>query len=85
MDAFKDTLNEGLDELYSLWEEIGLDDNTQRERKDAVQSHFRGLLERMIDEEKGLKKKLIDSLESSMKSCHKLSKEMGVSFEEPDA
>ena len=32
----------------------------------------------------GLKKKLIDSLEASMKSCHKLSKEMGVSFEEPD-
>jgi len=84
MDAFKDALNEGLVELYSLWDEIGLDDNTQKERKDAVQLHFRELLERMINEEKGLKKKLLDSLESSMKSCHKLSKEMGVSYEEPD-
>jgi len=84
MESLKDTLNEGIVELYSLWEEIGLDENTQKERKDTVQSHFRGLLERMINEEKGLKKKLIDSLESSMKSCHKLSKEMGVTFEEPD-
>ena len=33
----------------------------------------------------GLKKKLLDSLEVSMKNCVKLSKEMGVSFEEPDS
>merc|ERR1719427_1824459 len=39
----------------------------------------------MINEEKGLKKKLLDSLEISMKTCMKLSKEMGVSYEEPDS
>lgn len=80
----KEALHEGLGELYSLWEEIGLDDKTQKERKVTVQEHFRGLLERMINEEKGLKKKLVDSLEVSMKNCLKLSKEMGVEFEEPD-
>ena len=32
----------------------------------------------------GLKKKLLDSLEASMKSCHKLSKELGIPFEQPD-
>jgi len=84
MDNLKDALNQGLVELYSLWEEIGLDENTQNERKDTVHSHFRLLLERMINEEKGLKKKLVDSMEASIKTCHKLSKEMGVSFEEPD-
>jgi len=80
----KEALHEGLGELYSLWEEIGLDDKTQKERKVTVQEHFKGLLERMINEEKGLKKKLVDSLEVSMKNCLKLSKEMGVEFEEPD-
>lgn len=84
MESLSENLNEGLVELQSLWEEIGLDEKTQKDRNDTVQSHFRGLLDRMISEEKGLKKKLIDSLEGSMKICHKLSKEMGVSFEEPD-
>lgn len=84
MENLKEALHEGLGELYSLWEEIGLDDKTQKERKVTVQEHFRGLLERMINEEKGLKKKLVDSLEVSMKNCLKLSKEMGVEFEEPD-
>jgi len=68
-----------------LWEEIGLDEATQVERKNTVEEHFKGLLDRMISEEKGLKKKLLDSLEISMKNCVKLSKEMGVSFEEPDS
>ena len=31
----------------------GLDDKTQKERKVTVQEHFKGLLERMINEEKG--------------------------------
>lgn len=85
MENLKELLNSGIEELYSLWEEIGLDEKTQRDRKGTVQEHFKGLLERMINEEKGLKKKLLDSLEVSMKNCVKLSKEMGVSFEEPDS
>lgn len=85
MENLKEVLNSGIEELYSLWEEIGLDEKTQRDRKGTVQEHFKGLLERMINEEKGLKKKLLDSLEISMKNCVKLSKEMGVSFEEPDS
>ena len=32
---------------------IGFDESTQKERKETVQSHIRGLLERMINEEKG--------------------------------
>jgi len=85
MENLKEVLNSGIEELYSLWEEIGLDEKTQTDRKGTVQEHFKGLLERMINEEKGLKKKLLDSLEISMKNCVKLSKEMGVSFEEPDS
>ena len=43
----------GVEELYSLWEEIGLDEATQVERKNTVEEHFKGLLDRMISEEKG--------------------------------
>ena len=32
---------------------LGLDENTQRERKNTVEEHFKLLLERMISEEKG--------------------------------
>lgn len=76
-------VEEGTDELYGLWDEIGLDVQTQHERHATVEEHFRGLLDRMINEEKGLKKKLLDSLEHNTKQCHKLSKELGVEYEEP--
>ena len=49
----KEILNYGVEELYSLWEEIGLDEATQVERKNTVEEHFKGLLDRMISEEKG--------------------------------
>merc|ERR1719500_1170137 len=39
----------------------------------------------MLIEEKGLKAKLLDNLETNSIICNKLSKEMGVSFEEPDS
>ena len=59
--------------------------STQNERHSTVEEHFKGLLDRMIKEEKGLKKKLLDSLEYNHKLCVKLSKELGVKYEEPDS
>ena len=50
-----------------------------------MEEHFKGLLDRMIKEEKGLKKKLLDSLEYNHKLCVKLSKELGVKYKEPDS
>ena len=65
-------LDTGLKELYGLWEEIGFDTITQRDRNETVESHFKMVLEQMILEENLLKKQLVESLEQSMKECVKL-------------
>ena len=39
----------------------------------------------MIKEENGLKKRLVESLEHSIKQCSKLSKELGMKYDEPDS
>ena len=43
------------------------------------------LLDRMIKEENGLKKRLVESLEHSIKQCVRLSKELGMKYDEPDS
>jgi len=83
METLKEELDQGISELLSLWDDIGLDEMTQEDRRNTVSVHFKNLLARMINEEKGLKKKLVESLEANMKMCRKLSKEMGVVFAQP--
>ena len=69
---------------------VGLDESTQRDRSQTVEDHFKvrngpeksnvtnaplqSLLDRMIKEENGLKKRLVESLEHSIKQCVRLSK-----------
>ena len=50
-----------------------------------MEEHFNILLERMVEEEKGRKKRLVDSLGYSVKQCVKLSRKLGVSYKEPDS
>ena len=38
-------LDTGLKELYGLWDEIGFDTITQRDRNETVKSHFKMMLE----------------------------------------
>ena len=78
-------LNAGMEELYQLWDEIGFDETAQRDRSQTVENHFKGLLDRMIKEDYGLKKRLVKSLKYSVKQCVKLSKELVMSYEEPDS
>ena len=78
-------LNIRLEELYELWDEIGYSEDVQRDRGQVVEDHFNMLLERMIVEEKGRKKRLVDSLDFSVKQCVKLSRKLGVSYKEPDS
>jgi len=78
-------LDSGLHQLYGLWDEIGLDESTQRDRSQTVEDHFKSLLDRMIKEENGLKKRLVESLEHSIKQCVRLSKELGMKYDEPDS
>ena len=78
-------LNIRLEELYELWDEIGYSEDVQRDRGQVVEDHFNMLLERMIVEEKGRKKRLVDSLGYSVKLCVKLSRKLGVSYKEPES
>jgi len=80
-----DLVVEGTRELYELWDEIGLDSTICEERQSTVEEHFRGLLRKMIEEEKKLKRKLVDSLEVNIKLCCKLSKELGTTYSQPDS
>ena len=77
-DSLQPFLDEGLHNLTTLWNEIGLDDATTRDRKTTVFNQFKMILEKMIEEETNFKGRLLNNLESNSKLCIKLSKEMGV-------
>jgi len=79
------SLDKGLLELTKLWREIGIDNTTANERKKTVNFQFQNILDRMIKEENDWKSRLLDSLASNSKLCVKLSREMGVDYEEPDS
>ena len=78
-------LSSGLHDLTQLWNEIGVEDESRNDRKKTVLAQFKNIIERMLLEEKGYKAKLLDNLETNSNICNKLSKEMGVPFEEPDS
>ncbi|KAM4618418.1 protein regulator of cytokinesis 1-like [Polymixia lowei] len=60
-------LNKALVKLKDIWEEIGIPEDQRLQRTDVVHEHIKGLLDMMIAEEQGLKKRLMSSIES----CHK--------------
>ena len=84
-ESLQTLLNHGLHELTVLWTEIGVEDESRNDRKKTVYDQFKRIIDLMLKEEKGYKAKLLDNLETNSKVCNKLSKEMGVSFEEPDS
>ena len=71
-------LDEGLQELTTLWRDIGLDQATVQERKKMVLNQVKNITDRMLNEEKSFKTGLLESLEHHSGVCQKLSKEMGV-------
>ena len=84
-ESLQSLLRSGLHDLTQLWTEIGVEDESRNDRKKTVLSQFKNIIDRMLHEEKGYKAKLLDNLESNSIICNKLSKEMGVPFEEPDS
>ena len=78
-------LDTGMKELYRIWDEIGFEEMALRDRCRSVESHFNGLMDRMVREDGGLKKRLVKSLKYSVKHCMKLSRELDMSYEEPES
>lgn len=57
-------LNKALCELKDIWEEIGIPEDQRLQRTDAVHMHIKNLLDMMIVEEEGLKKRLLISIDA---------------------
>ena len=81
MDSFESLqpfLNEGLTSLTTLWEEIGFDHDSTRDRKTTVFNEFKKILDKMLEQERHYKGRLVQKLENNSKLCYELSKEMGI-------
>lgn len=72
-------LNKALCELKDIWEEIGIPEDQRLQRTDAVHMHIKNLLDMMIAEEEGLKKRLMTSIEACRKELATLYDELQVS------
>ncbi|XP_067235737.1 protein regulator of cytokinesis 1a isoform X2 [Chanodichthys erythropterus] len=71
-------LNNALGELKDIWEEIGIPEDQRLQRTDAVHMHIKNLLDMMIAEEEGLKKRLMSSIEACRKEVASLCDELQV-------
>uniref|UniRef100_A0A8C2CD72 Protein regulator of cytokinesis 1a n=1 Tax=Cyprinus carpio TaxID=7962 RepID=A0A8C2CD72_CYPCA len=71
-------LNKALNELKDIWEEIGIPEDQRLQRTDAVHMHIKNLLDMMIAEEEGLKKRLQNSIETCRKEVASLCNELQV-------
>ncbi|KAK3525779.1 hypothetical protein QTP70_007541 [Hemibagrus guttatus] len=78
-------LNKALDHLKDIWEEIGIPEDQRLQRTEAVKMHIKNLLDMMIAEEEGLRKRLTNSIESCRKELAGLCEELQLSpYEEDD-
>ncbi|XP_051975934.1 protein regulator of cytokinesis 1-like isoform X1 [Xyrauchen texanus] len=71
-------LNKALNQLRDIWEEIGIPEDQRLQRTDAAHMHIKNLLDMMIAEEEGLKKRLMTSIEACRKEMASLCEELQV-------
>uniref|UniRef100_A0A672PVK8 Protein regulator of cytokinesis 1-like n=1 Tax=Sinocyclocheilus grahami TaxID=75366 RepID=A0A672PVK8_SINGR len=71
-------LDKALGELKDIWEEIGIPEDQRLQRTDAVHMHIKNLLDMMIAEEEGLKKRLLISIEACRKEVTSLCSELQI-------
>ncbi|XP_062859828.1 protein regulator of cytokinesis 1a isoform X2 [Trichomycterus rosablanca] len=78
-------LNKALNHLRDIWEEIGIPEDQRMQRTEAVKMHIKNLLDMMIAEEEGLRKRLLSSIESCRKELNVLCEELQLPpFEEDE-
>ncbi|NP_001004494.1 protein regulator of cytokinesis 1a [Danio rerio] len=79
------SLNKALNQLKDIWEEIGIPEDQRLQRTDAVHMHIKNLLDMMIAEEEGLKKRLLTSIEACRNEVSSLCDELQLQeFQEED-
>ncbi|KAG8440611.1 hypothetical protein GDO86_006383 [Hymenochirus boettgeri] len=78
-------LNSALARLRDIWEEIGIPEDQRLQRIDAVKQHVNFLLTRMIEEEEGLRERLLKSIDVCRKELNTLCTELRLPpFEEEE-
>ncbi|XP_067129449.1 protein regulator of cytokinesis 1-like isoform X2 [Centruroides vittatus] len=70
--------------LISIWDQIGIHGEQREERTNVVMCHLETLLEEMVEEEEGLRKRLLQSVESCGQEMLKLSTELNIPLFEPE-
>ncbi len=66
-----------MDQLHSIWEEIGIVDEQRKARLDVVFLHLRNLLEEMVREETALRTRLQKNTETYSEDLLRLCNELG--------
>lgn len=75
--------NRALVKLQDIWEEIGIPEEQRLQRTNDVHNYIKGLLDLMISEEEGLKKRLIKNIEENKEKMSVLCSELQLpAFEE---
>ncbi|XP_009863192.1 PREDICTED: protein regulator of cytokinesis 1, partial [Apaloderma vittatum] len=71
-------INRDLAALRDIWEEISIPKEQRLERTSAVKKHIKDLMDDMISEEEGLKKRLLRSIAVCRKELDFVCKELQV-------
>ncbi|NXP03371.1 PRC1 regulator, partial [Thinocorus orbignyianus] len=69
-------LNQAMMTLRDIWREIGIPEELQLERIEAVKTHVKGLLDMMISEEENLKEYLLNSITACRRELNTLHREL---------
>ncbi|XP_063053098.1 protein regulator of cytokinesis 1a isoform X2 [Engraulis encrasicolus] len=77
-------LNKALNHLKDIWEEIGIPEDQRLQRVEAVHMHVKNLLDMMISEEEGLRKRVLASIETCQKDLDVLCKELRLEAFQPE-
>lgn len=89
MDSFGVNIQKVIEDRYQilegLWEELGIDQEGRENRSGTVLKHITVLMDKMVNEEKKAKEKVLNSLEHHTKQALKLSKELEVEYVYPES
>ncbi|PKU30299.1 protein regulator of cytokinesis 1-like isoform x5 [Limosa lapponica baueri] len=71
-------LNRAVAALRNIWEEIGMPEELQLERTQAVKEHIESMLDMMVSEEKNLKEYLLTRITACQKELETLRRELSL-------
>lgn len=71
--------HESIEEFAMIWDAIGIEDRIRNERREKMVQYHCNLLVEMLEEEKALKKRMEDSIESCSLELNQLETQLQLS------